>query len=201
MNYLQADLMNLINVVPFMRLTKYGSASYFLENILKDGLELKEILLNYPYVKYEPLDFYYVLFQSLGVLDEKLVFDLTNFYTWRGVIWASLLVSIAPNSSYKSVLVESKASCHSRSSWAIDLAISEIDNQSVGEFGSLKNTIKLIRELIQPINLPKVKLRNALSDAELIKLAIEHETIREIYKSKGTNEALVALREFRKTSF
>ncbi|MDN7487286.1 hypothetical protein QZM35_06195 [Burkholderia sp. AU45274] len=97
MHYHSADIYRLYRSVPTLLLNRPAPAEQFLAAAVETGAELGHVLRDYPQVRYQPLDFHYLCQQSLSVLDDALLADLTcdEEHGWRGAQWAALLIALS----------------------------------------------------------------------------------------------------------
>ncbi|VWB21452.1 hypothetical protein BLA6860_06059 [Burkholderia lata] len=97
MHYHPDDIHRLYRSVPTLQLNRPAPAERFLAAAVETGAELGHVLRDYPQVRYQPLDFHYLCQQSLSVLDDALLADLTRDmdHGWRGAQWAALLIALS----------------------------------------------------------------------------------------------------------
>lgn len=78
MHYHPDDISRLFLGVPTLQLNRPAPAERFLAAAVATGAELRQVLRDYPQVRYQPLDFHYLCQQSLSALDDALLADLTR---------------------------------------------------------------------------------------------------------------------------
>jgi hypothetical protein len=182
------DVWRLMDAVPHFSLAKAGSGLCFLRKLDRDCGELQSVLLQYPFVKYEPLDFVYVSIQSLAVLNENLVADLTRRYQWRGIVWAAWLAALSPDEKFVPLLQDAfKRAPHN--TWIIDLALSQITGVIPAELAEHGELIAKIRNALQPLSRPNFTLRLAPNEYQVEQTRIDTEILRECYHARGPSYA------------
>ncbi|MCA8052570.1 hypothetical protein [Burkholderia arboris] len=102
MHYHPDDIRRLFRGIPTLRLNRPAPAERFLSAAVDTGNELEHVLRDYPQVRYQPLDFHYLCQQSLSVLDDTLLADLTSDvdFGWYGAQWAALLIALSGEARY-----------------------------------------------------------------------------------------------------
>lgn len=186
--YLGMDVWRLMEAVPHFNLAKAGSGLRFLKKLDRDCSELQSVLHRYPFVKYEPLDFVYVSIQSLAVLNENLVADLTRRYRWQGIVWASWLVALSPDEKFVPFLRDAfKRAPHN--TWIIDLALSQITGAISAELAEHGELTTKIRNALQPLSRPAFTLRLAPNEYQIDQTRIDTEILRECYHARGPSYA------------
>jgi hypothetical protein len=194
MHYDSHDLERLIRPVPLMRFLRLQGASRFLSIAVKDAEELTPILRQYPGLRYQPLEFHYVCLQSLGALNHALVRDLTDYYGWHGLVWASFLAALAPSATYRSTL-ESSRIRQPRQAWAVDVALVQMGAPCPTELKEITGYVNHLRELLSVCPLPEVSLRRAESPATIASL---RQVVLAAYKQGGADVAFQALHSERR---
>jgi hypothetical protein len=179
------DVSKLLKGFPYLTLGRASSALHFMKNMASDGDELSNILMQYPHVKYEPLDFYYLCFQSLGALNEELISDLITQYTWRELIFASWLIALSPSEKYEEYLNTIYTSARTENRWIIELALSEIRAEPCSCYLEHQGYLQIVKKLICQIKLPKIIIRSSPSGLANQGVIVEH--LREAYRKGGVN--------------
>lgn len=188
MNYHFDDVQRLLASAP--RFHSSGSALRYLRDVAQSGAELRPTLQRYPFVKYEPLEFFYVCLQSLGALNESLISDLTRFHGWHGKEWASLLACFSPDPKYIPHLVLSAAlGGHHR--WAAQTALDIAHHRDGAERGELHQVLAKLRQLLNSVDLPRVEIRN-VPDIKFVEARAD--AVRQAYREGGLQCALDTLR-------
>lgn len=188
MNYHFDDVQKLLASAP--RFHSFGSALRYLRDVAQSGDELRSTLQRYPAVKYEPLEFFYICLQSLAVLNEALIFDLTRFHGWHGKEWASLLACFSPDPKYVPHLVFSAASDGPRP-WAAQMALDIAHTRDVGDRGELHQVLADLRQLLTAVRLPMAEIRKAPC---VDFLEARADAVRQAYREGGLQCALDTLR-------
>lgn len=186
--YLGIDVWRLMEAVPHFSLAKASDGLRFLKKLDRDCRELQSVLRQYPGVKYEPLDFVYVSIQSLAVLNEDLVADLTRRYQWHGIVWAAWLAALSPDEKFVPLLQDAfKRAPHNK--WIIDLALSQITGAISAELAEHGELIAKIRNALQPLSRPTFTLRLAPNEYQIEQTRIDTEVLRECYHARGPSYA------------
>ncbi|WP_175970480.1 hypothetical protein [Burkholderia sp. BCC0322] len=122
MHYHPDDIRRLYRSVPTLLLNRPAPAERFLAAAVATGAELGHVLRDYPQVRYQPLDFHYQCQQSLSVLDDALLADLTCDMPvgWRGAQWAALLIALSGDARHLPRLDEARR--HRGVEWTAELA-------------------------------------------------------------------------------
>lgn len=110
MHYHPDDIYRLYRGVPTLLLNRPAPAERFLAAAVETGAELGHVLRDYPQVRCQPLDFHYLCQQSLSVLDDALLADLTcdEEHGWRGAQWAALLIALSGDARHLPHLDEAR---------------------------------------------------------------------------------------------
>lgn len=188
-HYLRADIARLLGSIPKMTLAKPERALAFLKNVTRDGHELKNALACYPQMRIEPLDFHYVCLQSLGALNAHLISDLTKYYGWHGIVWASLIAALAPSETYAPYLtVALDAAPHNQ--WIVQVALGVIEGRDISGMDEHTAIIQTLRAQLSHLSLPATKLRTNPT----AKMAIDTQArVRDAYRRGGVSAALYVL--------
>jgi hypothetical protein len=188
MHFLEDDVMQLFSQIPHFTLAKQGSAKKYMTALVRDGIELEAMLAQFPTVQYEPLDQHYVLLRCLGGLSEDLVSDLCSHYTWRGIVWAALLVALAPNTRYRKYL-EAAYERAPYNQWLVELALSEVDRAVWSADTELQGLVHRLRSVLSRSALPTTAFRRALSGQQIKQVEAERERVMSAYHSGGLEAA------------
>ncbi|WP_176045444.1 hypothetical protein [Burkholderia sp. BCC1644] len=191
MHYHPDDIRRLFLFVPTLYLNRPAPAESFLAAAVDTGIELEHVLRDYPQVRYQPLDFHYVCQQSLSVLDDTLLADLTGDMPlgWRGAHWAALLIALSGDARYLPHLDEARR--HRGVEWAAELAeaASGPDAQS-STFRCCRSIVQL-RNQLAALPCVSVRLRRWLTPDALEARA---GAVRAAYRSGGLDTALPVAR-------
>ncbi|VWD42223.1 hypothetical protein BLA50215_05472 [Burkholderia lata] len=157
MHYHPDDLHRLYRSVPTLLLNRPAPAERFLAAAVETGAELGHVLRDYPQVRYQPLDFHYLCQQSLSVLDDTLLADLTRDMPlgWRGAQWAALLIALSGDARHLPHLDEVRH--HRGVEWTAGLADAAVRPEaSPAGFRCCRLIVDLRHQLA---SLPRVAVR------------------------------------------
>ncbi|QVN21693.1 hypothetical protein [Burkholderia pyrrocinia] len=187
MHYHPDDLSRLFLNVPTLLLNRPAPAERFLAAAVDTGVELGHVLRDYPQVRYQPLDFHYLCQQSLSVLDDALLADLTHDlnHGWRGAHWAALLIALSGDARYLPHLDDVRR--HRGAGWSAELAeAASGPDAAVSAFRCCPSIVRLRNQLAA---LPRVvvRLRPCPSPEAIEAKAI---AVRAAYRSRGVETAL-----------
>ncbi|WP_322085697.1 hypothetical protein [Burkholderia sp. BCC1999] len=157
MHYHPDDISRLFLFVPTLHLNRPAPAESFLAAAVATGVELEHVLRDYPQVRYQPLDFHYVCQQSLSVLDDTLLADLTVDlqFGWRGAHWAAWLIALSGDARYLPHLDEARR--HRGVEWTAGMAEASMHPEaSSARFRCARLIVDLRRQLA---SLPRVAVR------------------------------------------
>ncbi|KML55451.1 hypothetical protein VL15_18830 [Burkholderia cepacia] len=189
MHYHPDDINRLFLSVPTLQLNRPAPAERFLAAAVDTGAELGHVLREYPQVRYQPLDFHYLCQQSLSVLDDALLADLTRDmnHGWRGAHWAALLIALSGDARYLPHLDEVRH--HRGVAWTVGLA-EAASHPDASAFRGCRSIVRLRNQLAV---LPRVvvRLRPCPSPEAIEARAI---AVRAAYRSGGVGAALPIVR-------
>ncbi|HGL6718686.1 hypothetical protein NTJ56_26850 [Burkholderia contaminans] len=157
MHYHPDDIYRLYRAVPTLRLNRPAPAERFLAAAVETGAELERVLRDYPQVRCQPLDFHYLCQQSLSVLDDALLADLTydNEHGWRGAQWAALLIALSGDARHLPHLDEARR--HRGVEWTAWLADAAVRPEAASaSFRCCRLIVDLRNQLA---SLPRVTVR------------------------------------------
>jgi hypothetical protein len=165
-HYLLEDTLHLAtNGVPIGLFGTQARAIEFLRASVETGDELKEILGNYPDVRYAPLDFHYACQQSIAALDVPLMDDLTSCCAWAGYAWGAFLTGLTHDIRYLPFLDARYGHFH-RYQWLVDevrSALTAQPDRPLSPFGTL---LVRLRDQLTPLpRLPVLLHRAPATDA------------------------------------
>lgn len=157
MHYHPDDIHRLYRSVPTLLLNRPAPAERFLAAAVATGAELGHVLRDYPQVRYQPLDFHYLCQQSLSVLDDALLADLTcdGEHGWRGAHWAALLIALSGDARHLPHLDEVRR--HRGVEWAAGLADAAVRPEASSDSARCCRLIVNLRN--QLASLPRVAVR------------------------------------------
>lgn len=186
MHYHPDDISRLFLSVPTLQLNRPAPAERFLAAAVDTGAELGHVLRDYPHLRYQPLDFHYLCQQSLSVLDDALLADLTRdmHHGWGGAHWAALLIALSGDARYLPHLDDVRH--HRGVEWTAGLAeAASHPDASSAAFRGCQSIVRLRNQLAV---LPRVvvRLRPCPSPEAIEARAI---AVRAAYRSGGVDAA------------
>lgn len=191
MHYDPDDISRLFRSVPTLHLNRPAPAESFLAGAVEAGIAFGHVLRDYPLVRCQPLDFHYLCQQSLSVLDDTLLADLTADMNagWRGAHWAALLIALSGDARHLPHLDEVRR--HRGVEWAAELAEAACGPDA--ESSAFRGCRAIVRLRDQLAALPRVavRLRPWLSPEALEARAV---AVRAAYRSGGIEAALPVAR-------
>jgi hypothetical protein len=188
MNFDHDDVVRMITDLQYVRIMKVSAAKQRTAELVRDAVELQSVLAQYPQVRYEPLDYHYVLLNYLAAFNANVLADLcSGKYSWRGIVVAGWLACLKPSEGYMDHLSSVSATNYPHNFWFIRLAIAEAKCEQWAEDTDLQDLVAQLRTCLAPISLPDFRLRAAPSLAE-------HDAVRAAYRSGGASAALLALK-------
>lgn len=146
----EEETWRLLSHVPYATLAKQGNAKRHVERLVRDAEELESMLLQYPRVKYEPLDPHYVLLKCVASLDAAFIDDLCNHFNWRGVVFAGWFAALRPDTAYRKSLVAALGKSQ-QNDWLLELALAEIDGKIWAPDPELQRSMRRLRTCLQPL--------------------------------------------------
>ncbi|WP_175996466.1 hypothetical protein [Burkholderia stabilis] len=191
MHYHPDDISRLFLGVPTLKLNRPAPAERFLAAAVDAGVELGHVLRDYPHVRYQPLDFHYLCQQSLSVLDDALLADLTCdiSHGWRGAHWAALLIALSGDARYLPHLDEARR--HRGVAWSAELAEAASSRDARSSAFLCCQSIVRLRDQLSVLPHVVVRLRRCHSPEALDARAI---AVRAAYRSGGVEAALPVAR-------
>ncbi|VWC92645.1 hypothetical protein BLA39750_02006 [Burkholderia lata] len=191
MHYHPDDLHRLYRSVPTLLLNRPAPAERFLAAAVETGAELGHVLCDYPQVRYQPLDFHYLCQQSLSVLDDALLADLTRDMNlgWRGAHWAALLIALSGDARHLPHLDEARR--HRGVEWTAELADAATGSDARSSTFRGCRSIVHLRDQLAALPRVAVRLRRWRSPEALEARAI---AVRAAYRSGGVETALPVAR-------
>jgi hypothetical protein len=191
MHYHPDDIHHLMRNVPYTTFMRPLSGLYRLRRQAHAVKAWCVFIPLYRSVRCEPLDFFYTYLQCLGAFDELLLKDLLTTFTWRGIVWGSLLAALAPQTNFRDHLLEARPKAP-HNQWIVDLALAVLDQQQSPEFAEPLDLLRQIREALAPLPKPVIKLRRCpgpLSQLQFQKAENERSIIRDLYHKQGVDAA------------
>jgi hypothetical protein len=191
MHYHPDDIHRLYRSVPTLLLNRPAPAERFLAAAVETGAELGHVLRDYPQVRYQPLDFHYLCRQSLSVLDDALLADLTRDmeHGWRGAQWAALLIALSGDARHLPHLDEARR--HRGVEWTAALADAATGPDARSSTFRACRSIVHLRDQLAALPRVAVRLRPGFSPEALEARAI---AVRAAYRSGGVETALLVAR-------
>lgn len=120
------DLIFLFRHFPYLSILNQKSVGPFLDIHIQEGIELQYMLEAYPQVHYAPLEFYYICLKGVSILDEDVISDLTQYYSWRGILIAGWLSILYPSEAFYPILHKVLPITPEQNLWIVELALAEI---------------------------------------------------------------------------
>ncbi|VWC56944.1 hypothetical protein BLA18112_00442 [Burkholderia lata] len=191
MHYHPDDIYRLYRGVPTLLLNRPAPAERFLAAAVETGAELGHVLRDYPQVRYQPLDFHYLCQQSLSVLDDALLADLTRDmnHGWRGAQWAALLIALSGDARHLPHLDAVRS--HRGVEWTAGLADAATGPDARSSSFRGCRSIVHLRDQLAALPRVAVRLRRGLSPEALEARTI---AVRAAYRSGGVETALPVAR-------
>ncbi|MEE2642857.1 MAG: hypothetical protein VX768_19675, partial [Planctomycetota bacterium] len=193
MNYLEKDLLRLASLFPVHAFSNPESAEFLLLENAKQGKEHAALLSEYPAVRAEPLEFFYLCLGGLGALDLPLLEQMRETGDWRAITWSAFFIALEPKRDYLDFI--GSVSCEdSRSGWMIDLAKAELGiREHDASRAPIAGCLAEIRALLHPISRPETPLRCSPSPVQELQMQKEKEEIQRVYRSAGSEAAATAI--------
>ncbi|KAF1040728.1 MAG: hypothetical protein GAK33_00345 [Burkholderia lata] len=191
MHYHPDDIYRLYRGVPTLLLNRPAPAEQFLAAAVETGAELGHVLRDYPQVRYQPLDFHYLCQQSLSVMDDALLADLTHDmdHGWRGAQWAALLIALSGDARHLPHLDAVRR--HRGVEWTAGLADAATGPDARSSTFRGCRSIVHLRDQLAALPRVSVRLRRGLSPEALVAWTI---AVRAAYRSGGVETALPVAR-------
>lgn len=189
------DVHDLIGAFPYLALSKPNSAKGLLNRWLRDVSELEAIFLQYPAVKYEPLDSLYVVLKCVGALCPSLVEELCcGRHNWRGVVTAAGLVALLPDAQYRESIAGAEVGPINQ--WLIELALCEIDGALWQPDPELQTSLRALRAWIARVPRPESGVRRDRRASGVGQYAQARLAVAAAYKNGGVQAARAVLQRF-----
>lgn len=196
MHFDETDVWQMIRDLDYLRIAKIRSAKVFIQKLVTDASELKPALQQYPSVRFEQLDYFYLLLKYLAAVSPGLLSDLTSGqYTWRGIVIASWLACLKPNNEFQSALLPAEHLAPPENVWFVQLATAEISGSVWQGNPDLQNLVRALRESLDQIKPPTYSLRLAPTTAELEQWKAAQTKILAAYKQGGLTAAKMAMQD------
>lgn len=182
------DVVRMITDQRCAGLMKVSGARQRVTELVRDAVELQGVLVQYPQVRYEPLDHHCVSLKYLAAFNENVLADLcSGEYSWRGIVVAGWLACLKPSNGYMVHLSSVSATNYPHNFWFIRLAIAEANCERWTEDTDLQDLVVQLRTCLAPISLPNFSLKAAPSRAG-------HDAVRAAYRAGGVSAALLSLK-------
>ena len=189
------DADELIRAFPYLAFSKPNSAKGLLSRWLRDVSELESIFLQYPAVKYEPLDSLYVVLKCVAGLCPDLIEALCRGrHTWRGVVTAAGLVALLPDAKYRESIAGVEVGPINQ--WLVELALCEIDGVLWQRDPELQATLRALRAWIVRVPRPESRVRLDTRPPGAGQYADARLAVAQAYKNGGVEAARAALQRF-----
>ena len=182
----------LIFDLQYLRFAKVGSARTFLQKLTRDASELQPVLRQYPVVRYEPLDYHYVVLKYLSALTSELMEDLcSGSYDWRGIATAAWLLCLRPGADLTQALAPWTNTALEPNRWLVTLALAETNNTTWDGDPEIPHLLRSLRASLAPLPRPDFSLKKSPAAARLAGVAIQ---VRQAYRAGGLPAAQDVLR-------
>jgi hypothetical protein len=182
------DIVHLMRNVDHMTLMRASSGLRLLRAQAHAVEAWRDFIPLYRSVRCQPLDFFYAYLQCLGAFDEPLLEDLLTACTWRGVIWGSWLVALAPQPHFRDRLIEARPNAP-RNQWIVDLGLAVLDREQPQELAEHLALLAQIRDALAPLPKPIIKLRRNPDPLQRRDFEKERSILRDIYRNEGLEAA------------
>lgn len=193
LHWLEDDVWDLLRCFPCLGFAKPAGARRLIAGWLRDVSELEAVFLQYPALKYEPLEPLYLLLKCLGALSPELVEDLcAGRYTWRGLVLAAALAALAPEARYRPSLAA--ASGGQENQWLVDLALCQIDGREWAADPDFQAALRRLGATLARVPWPATPLRPYPNEAECQRHAQQAQRVKAAYTTGGLAAGLVELR-------
>lgn len=190
MYYFERDVWFLINQGPYIKLASESSGMPLLRRARRLTEDYDKALLGYPAVRCEPLDFLYVCLANLGALNRDLFRDFVFECNWRGIVWGAWLAALSPCTEYCTDLRKARPVAP-KNQWIVDVALASFE--SGAPISEAVACVQHIREALARLPKPKVSLRRAPDQTELVRLAQERSAMLGHYRAGGAASVLAHL--------
>ena len=181
-------VVRMITDLQYVRIMNMPGAKRRTAELVRDAIELHGVLAKYPQVRYEPLDYHYVLLKYLAAFNVNVLADLlSGEYSWRGIVIAGWLACLKPSKEYIDHLSSVSATKYPHNFWFIRLAIAEGNCELWTEDIDLQDLVVQLRTCLAPISLPSFCLQPAANPTQF-------DAIKAAYREGGLNAALLALK-------
>lgn len=150
------QVLELFQRIPYFKVMGAAGAQRYLTKLVRDGEELAHMLRSFPAVLYLPLDDHYACLVCQGATTEELIEDLCDPMLgigWRGIVGASWLVALTPDSAFKKTLLDSRPRA-SKNEWLVDIAINEVDGVTSDSHPEIQRLIRQVRASLAGIPRP-----------------------------------------------
>jgi hypothetical protein len=194
MHHDDTQVHRMVDDLQYMQFASLERTASFVGKLLQDIRALQPIFNAYQEVRYEPLDYHYVLLKYIGALNTELVEDLcSGHYTWRGTVVASWLACLCPQPGYTAALQAAQAHTPAHNKWITELALADIQGALWPGHPRLQGAIRELRQRLNTVAHPHFVIRPALSPSELAQLQLEQQRILAAYRLGGRAAATQAL--------
>ncbi len=189
------DVDRLICDLEYLKVAKDKNAKIFLQRLVRDANELQTVFSQYPFVRYAPLDYHYVLLKYLSVLSPELVVDLCSKpHGWRGVVVASWLICMRPSAALLGPLAPWVNGAPEPNRWLIKLALSQATGTAWDGDPEMPHLLHSLRKSLEPLPLPTFSLGRFPAPAQLGRMRAERLAVRLAYRSGGLQSAQAAIK-------
>lgn len=195
LNFLFSDVKRLYSYSFYWKIANAQRFPNFLADKISVGVELSQLLKEYPAVRCEPLDFHYVCLQSLAAFDGLLLDDLLKGHGQAGFVWGLFLTYLNPSLQFKEQL-QSVLDMYPRHRPLVEAALAYGENAPSGLGLEVDRSLEQLRQQLNSSALPVVTLKKELS---LEQGQLRQEKVREAYRLYGADAALKVLKSINST--
>lgn len=171
--------------VPQVMKFRNGSINRFLQDTLDRSDGYEKYLTQYPSVKCEPLNNFYLWKQASAKLNPSMLEDLLFGATWREAVWGVWLAALAPSIEFVAPLIAKRPSLP-HSSDLVDMATTTCQGRTAPVGNETFSALLKIRQRVQIVDCPQLPLRE-FPRASTLRREIEQLNL--VMRSRGAQEA------------
>lgn len=197
MNYLVEDVLHFVANAPYLDLSRPRRATSFLTRQLGLMSECFTGLDTFPALQVEPLEFFYTTARSLGCLDRHSLAIMINC-SWRGVVWGGWLALMRPDESFAAILARASARIDDNL-WPARCALALLEGRDPPPDLMVADELAgRVRSALAPMRIEPTPIRSWPTDeVERAELNAEETRVRDLYRSRGADEAVKVLHDTR----
>lgn len=189
----ELDLMSALPWPPVMLSGTHVLRQLFL--MMQAGTGYRKFLKQFPAIKCEPLEPFYICRRVTGALTFPIVKDLLFTHGWRGANYGALLVLLAPKSEYLPLLVDAVPR------WKYADRALELAMVACGGYSPLAPDLRefhahciSIREMLDELPFVQLPLRPPLTEFMYREYKKERDAVRMLYRTQGVDAARRAIK-------